>query len=534
MKRDQRDFALWKAAETGRTLAWPSPWGKGFPGWHIECSAMAAAFLGREIDFHTGGVDNIFPHHEDEIAQSEAAFAQRHVRYWMHGQHLLVDGLKMAKSTGNVYTLSDIERRGFEPLAFRYLCAQAHYRARLNFTWSALRSAQRGLDRLRGALSESDRRTSRNGKAEAERLRAAFWQAAADDLNLPRATAVAWRAALCDISGELKQELIADFDRLLGLQLTAPATETEVPESVRERVAERQTLRRRKRYREADPIRAELIEAGYEVRDTRAGTQVRPQPAWRRHEAGLSSSEDVESLIAREPELEISVGIVARRGCPQLMRCLESVRRFLPERAEIIVVDNGFDDDCRSEIDEFGSKAPRARAFHADHFLGTAAGRNVSLRQARGRVLVLIDTSVEMTGDALTPLARTLDDHTIGIAGRWGVTTGDLRSFEEAIESGNVDAVEGYIMAFRRDVVREAGLLDEKYRFYRHLDLDFSFAVRNRGYRAVIDTNLPLIKHEHVDWNATPPQERDALSKRNFYRFLRKWGKRSDLVLAGR
>src|SRR3990172_9064703 len=154
LKRDQRDFALWKAAEPGRTLKWPSPWGEGFPGWHIECSAMAARYLGREIDFHTGGVDNIFPHHEDEIAQSEAAFGRRHVRCWLHGQHLLADGLKMAKSTGNTYHVADLENRGFDPLAFRYLCATARYRARLNFTFPSLRAAQKGLGRMRANLHE--------------------------------------------------------------------------------------------------------------------------------------------------------------------------------------------------------------------------------------------------------------------------------------------------------------------------------------------------------------------------------------------
>src|SRR3990172_2232310 len=161
LKRDQRDFTLWKAAEPGRALKWRSPWGGGFPGWHIECSAMAAKYLGREVDFHTGGVDNIFPHHEDEIAQSEAAFGARHVRCWVHGQHLLVDGVKMAKSTGNVYTIADLEGRGFDPVAFRYLCATAHYRARLNFTWQSLRAAQVGLKRLRLCLQDGDGRVTR-------------------------------------------------------------------------------------------------------------------------------------------------------------------------------------------------------------------------------------------------------------------------------------------------------------------------------------------------------------------------------------
>src|SRR5579872_1077733 len=131
-KRALEDFPLWKVAEEGRVMAWDSPWGRGFPGWHIECSAMSAKYLGPRFDLHTGGVDNIFPHHEDERAQSEAASGQRFVTYWVHGQHLLADGLKMAKSTGNAYTLADLEARGFEPLALRYLYAQVKYRTRLN------------------------------------------------------------------------------------------------------------------------------------------------------------------------------------------------------------------------------------------------------------------------------------------------------------------------------------------------------------------------------------------------------------------
>ena len=132
-------------------MKWDSPWGDGFPGWHIECSAMSIKHLGEQFDIHTGGVDHVFPHHEDEIAQSEGYTGQaRFVNYWVHGQHLLVDGLKMAKSTGNDYTRADVEARGFDPLALRYLYATAHYRSRLNFTFSALRAAQTALDRLRG------------------------------------------------------------------------------------------------------------------------------------------------------------------------------------------------------------------------------------------------------------------------------------------------------------------------------------------------------------------------------------------------
>jgi GT2 family glycosyltransferase len=211
------------------------------------------------------------------------------------------------------------------------------------------------------------------------------------------------------------------------------------------------------------------------------------------------------------------------------------VKLWLKETpAEIIVVDNGFDEACKMFVAEIASADERLRFFHADHFLGSAAARNVSLRQARGRYVVFIDTSVEVRGDIFTRLSELLADPTVGMAGRWGVVTDDMRTFREAEKSGDVHAVEGYLMAFRRSVLREAGLLDEKYRFYRHLDLDFSFAVRSRGYRAVIDTSLPARRHEHVDWEAMQPEERDRLSKRNFYRFLRKWQKHPELLSAGR
>jgi len=222
---------------------------------------------------------------------------------------------------------------------------------------------------------------------------------------------------------------------------------------------------------------------------------------------------------------------LARQGCAELERCLASVRGWLGStRAEIIVVDNGFEDECGRQLETVAGADARVRVFHADHFLGSAAGRNVSLRQARGRHVLFIDTSVEVNGDVFTPVQSLLDDETVGVAGRWGVVTDDLRSFAESPSSGDVHAVEGYLMAFRREVLQEVGFLDEKFRFYRHLDLDFSFAVRSLGYRATIDTSLPVVRHEHVEWSSTPQQERDRLSKRNFYRFLQKWGERTDLI----
>ncbi len=535
LKRDQRDFALWKAAEPGRSLKWGSPWGEGFPGWHIECSAMVARYLGAEIDFHTGGVDNIFPHHEDEIAQSEADLGRRHVRNWLHAQHLLVDGLKMAKSTGNTYLIADLERRGFEPAAFRYLCAMAHYRSRLNFTLGSIRAAQKGLARLRRRMHGSDGRLTKKASAEADKLRAGFWSAAANDLSIPRALAIAWRTARSRLPGSLKREVLMDFDRLLGLDLLKTQPQPSLPAPIAALVKMRRGLRQQGEFARADAIRDELLTDGYEVRDTRSGTEVCLRAPWLDRGPQISSSRDVESLLLRAADLDFTISIVASQGCLELERCVASLRKWSsPAASEIIVVDNGFEDDCSRLIDGIAGEDSRLRVFHADHFLGSAAARNVSLKQARGRIVLFIDTSVELTGDLLPKLATILTDSTVGIAGRWGVVSNDLRTFEEATSTGAVDAVEGYVMALRRDVLQEAGLLDEKYRFYRHLDLDFSFAVRSRGYRAVIDTALPVRRHEHVDWELTPEDERDRLSRRNFYRFLHKWGERTDLLVHNR
>jgi len=532
LKRDQRDFALWKAAESGRTLKWPSPGGEGFPGWHIECSAMAAKYLGAEIDFHTGGVDNIFPHHEDEIAQSEAAFGHRHVRSWMHGQHLLVDGLKMAKSTGNTYQVSDLEQRGFEPLAFRYLCSTARYRSRLNFTLNSLRAAQRGLLRLRSKLHEGGTRVTKKAAGEGEKLRQAFWSVAFDDLNVPKALAVAWQVARSLLPGPIKRELLMDFDRLLGLDLLASPAVEAAPREVEDLVRERHALRLNKSYAEADVIRERILAMGCEIRDAREVTNVVPAPAWARVAPAISSSGDVESLLGQPDEVEFTISIVARQGCAELERCLTSARGWATGvQAEIIVVDNGFQDDCPALIDEIAARDERVRVFHADHFLGAAAGRNVTLRQARGRYVLLLDTSVELTGDVFAQVRTLLDDPATGIVGRWGAVSNDLRSFEEAKSSGDVDAVEGYLMAFRREILKDVGFLDEKYRFYRHLDLDLSLTARTQGLRVVIVTDLAVAQHEHIDWSQTPPEERDRLSKRNFYRFLRKWGTRTDLLV---
>ena len=197
LKRDPRDFTLWKAAEPGRDVKWDSPWGEGFPGWHIECSAMAHKYLGERFDIHTGGVDNVFPHHEDEIAQSEGAFGNRHVNYWIHGQHLLADGAKMAKSAGNVFLIEDLATRGFNPLAFRYLCMTVRYRHRMNFTFTSLRAAEKALTSLRNRVwnwqnAPMDGSSRLEDRSVVEDWRKRFWDAVHNDLDLPRGLAITW------------------------------------------------------------------------------------------------------------------------------------------------------------------------------------------------------------------------------------------------------------------------------------------------------------------------------------------------------
>jgi cysteinyl-tRNA synthetase len=532
-KRDPRDFALWKAAEPGRTMKWPSPWGDGFPGWHIECSAMSTHHLGERFDIHTGGVDNVFPHHEDEVAQSEGALGHQVVQHWVHGQHLLVDGLKMSKSTGNSYTLSDLTTRGFDPLAFRYLCATAHYRHRLNFTFESLRAAALGLNRLRqAAFLAAEDAASTGSDADREHWELAFFEALDDDLHLPRALAVVWELVRrSDAAPGLKLRLLRRFDEVLGLDI-APE-HAEAPAVVYELIDERQQMRERGWYEEADKLRDRIGADGFEVRDAPGEPVLVPKlmPPPERVLA-LHSSSDVPSRIDGADELEFSLIVIARDDLPSLERATAAALKHASgHEVELIVIDNASSDGTGEWLSELADADGRVQPVFCDHNLGTAAARNVGLRLARGRYVVLLDTSIEVAGDALTPLARTLEEDGVGVVGAVGVTTEDLRDFEDA-PGPDVDAVEGYLMAFRRSLLREVGLMDEKFRFYRHLDLDYSFTFRELGYHNRIVTGLPLRRHAHSDWERTPPEERDRLSKRNFYRFLKKHGHRQDLLLA--
>ncbi len=275
-KRHPEDFALWKKAGPNRALKWPSPWGDGFPGWHIECSAMSMKHLGERFDIHTGGNDNMFPHHEDEIAQSEGAVGHPVVSIWVHGGFLQMGGQKMAKSARNIYRVTDLATHGIDPLAYRLLCFGTRYRSEMDFSWEALEGANRRLADLR-------RRVAEWGAAAPELLETAravdarFRAALADDLDLPRALVVLNEVVSSDLPGDQKHALLASWDAVLGLDLERELRERWEPtEEMLGLVAERDRARAAKDFGKADEIRRQLQGLGLEVMDTPAGTRIRP------------------------------------------------------------------------------------------------------------------------------------------------------------------------------------------------------------------------------------------------------------------
>lgn len=272
-KRHPADFALWKDAPPEHIMQWPSPWGPGYPGWHIECSTMSMKYLGRKIDIHTGGVDHIPIHHENEIAQSEALTGEPWVNYWLHGEFLQVDGGKMSKSLNNFYTVANLQDRHFDPMAFRYLCLNAHYRTPLNFTWQGLEGAQTALWRLRQAYQKLESKGD-----PCPDLRNEFQTAINDDLNIPLALSCAWQAARGDKPGS--KALLAEFDRVLGLNLAAQYTprSAELPPDLAALLAERNCAREVKDWARSDLLRDELARRGVTVKDTKDGTQWEYQP----------------------------------------------------------------------------------------------------------------------------------------------------------------------------------------------------------------------------------------------------------------
>ena len=280
-KRHPADFALWKKAGPGRALKWPSPWGEGFPGWHIECSAMSMKYLGDRFDIHTGGNDNKFPHHEDEIAQSEGFAGHQVVSIWVHGGFLQMGGQKMAKSARNIHRVTDLVGAGIDPLAYRFLCFGTRYRSEMDFSWEALQGANDRLTTIRQRMVDwakdggTDVQTWSDERRSLDRR---FRDAVAADLDLPAALVVMNEAiASGTLSSGQKHALLATWDQVLGLDLDRLVREGWRPsEQVQDLVRRRDEARAAKDFPEADAIREDLQEMGLEVMDTPEGTKVRP------------------------------------------------------------------------------------------------------------------------------------------------------------------------------------------------------------------------------------------------------------------
>jgi cysteinyl-tRNA synthetase len=279
-KHNSADFALWKKAGPSRALKWPSPWGDGFPGWHIECSAMSMKHLGERFDIHTGGNDNKFPHHEDEIAQSEGAVGHPVVSIWVHGGFLQMGELKMAKSAGNILRVTDLAEQGIDPLAYRLLCFGTRYRSEMDFKWEALRGANGRLRSLRQRVAEwADEPRPDVLSEAAEELDRRFRDAVAGDLDLPAALVILNEAvSTTSVGGGEKYQLLTTWDQVLGLDLERLAREGfEIPEQVQALVRERDEARASRDYARSDAIRNQLTQMGWEVMDTAEGTKVRPR-----------------------------------------------------------------------------------------------------------------------------------------------------------------------------------------------------------------------------------------------------------------
>ncbi len=282
-KEAPEDFALWKHGDETRQMNWPSPWGIGFPGWHIECSAMATKYLGEQFDIHTGGIDLRFPHHEDEIAQSEGVSGKEPVQVWMHGEFLDFGNSKMSRSVGNVVLLSTLKEQGIEPMAYRYLLLTAHYRSKINFTDDSIGAAQNGLNNLRddiAALLTAGAKDAPNmgeWSPEAQHVRESFHTAINDDLDMPTALSITREIARSNkLTPAERYRLILDFDRVLGLRLDTvqPKAPKAVNEEVLALVKQRDEARATRNWKLSDQLRDQLKSMGFEVRDTAKGTEL--------------------------------------------------------------------------------------------------------------------------------------------------------------------------------------------------------------------------------------------------------------------
>ena len=276
-KRSPYDFALWIKAPENHLMKWDSPWGPSYPGWHIECSAMGQKYLGEQFDIHTGGIDLIPTHHENEIAQSKGTCGKIPANYWMHGEYLLIDGGKMSKSLGNVYLVKDFIKRGYDPIVYKLFSYSCHYRNKLNFTWEGIEAASKSLERLKKGYI-----VHLNGKDEVDEdvinaYEERFHKAINDDLNMPAAMGVVWEVVRQDKKSDKFAKLLLKFDTVLGLKIDEECNKPkeELPEEILELIEERKKARENKEWNKSDELRDIIKEKGYEIKDTKDGMEVK-------------------------------------------------------------------------------------------------------------------------------------------------------------------------------------------------------------------------------------------------------------------
>lgn len=273
-KRHPADFALWKKADPNHIMQWESPWGMGYPGWHIECSTMSRKYLGPVFDIHTGGVDHIPVHHENEIAQNEALTDCKSVNYWMHGEFMLVNNGKMSKSLGNTYRISQLEEMGYSAMDFRYFCLNAHYRKKLNFTFEGMDGAKVSYARLLNVLYAHKTSNATTEQSKLDAYKQEFQEAIDDDLNIPMALGVLWKMVKEEKSKDI-YAMVLDFDKVLGLSLdkARPAEEEKIdaPDEVIQLAESRKQAKKDRNFALADEIRAKITELGYSIMDTKDG-----------------------------------------------------------------------------------------------------------------------------------------------------------------------------------------------------------------------------------------------------------------------
>lgn len=272
-KRNVTDFALWIKAPEKHIMKWDTFWGKCYPGWHIECSAMGRKYLGEHFDIHTGGIDHIPIHHENEIAQSKGYSGQIPANWWMHCEFLLIDGGKMSKSLNNVYTISDLEAKGYSAMDYRMFNYTSHYRNKLNFTWESLDAAKVALSRLKEGYKKHANGTDDVSDAVIAEYKKQFNEAINDDLNMPQAMSVVWEALRNQNKSKKIAELLLDFDRVLGLKIDKEEN-IELSDEIKTLVEERKKAREIKDWAKSDEIRDILNEKGYIVKDSKDGMQI--------------------------------------------------------------------------------------------------------------------------------------------------------------------------------------------------------------------------------------------------------------------